>query len=47
MEVQKDFKKLFALFNKHKVEYVIVSGSVAKLYLVGLRLPQPPSAASQ
>jgi hypothetical protein len=26
MEVQRDFKKLFALFNKHKVEYVIVGG---------------------
>ena len=26
MEVQKDFKELLALFNKHKVEYVIVGG---------------------
>lgn len=26
MEVQKDFRELFALFNEHKVEYVIVGG---------------------
>lgn len=26
MEVQKDFKELLELFNKHKVEYVIVGG---------------------
>ncbi|MCX5636484.1 MAG: hypothetical protein NTX52_02165 [Planctomycetota bacterium] len=26
MEVQKDFRELLALFNKHKVEYVIVGG---------------------
>jgi hypothetical protein len=26
MEVQRDFKELLALFNKHKVEYVIVGG---------------------
>jgi len=26
MEVQKDFKELLALFNEHKVEYVIVGG---------------------
>ena len=26
MEVQKDFRELLALFNEHKVEYVIVSG---------------------
>jgi len=26
MEVQKDFKELFALFNEHRVEYVIVGG---------------------
>jgi len=47
MEVQKDFRELFALFNEHKVEYVIVGGYVAKLYFVGLRLPRPPLAASQ
>jgi hypothetical protein len=26
MEIQKDFKEFFALFNAHKVEYVIVGG---------------------
>jgi len=26
MEVQKDFRELLALFNKHKVEYIIVGG---------------------
>jgi hypothetical protein len=26
MDVQKDFRKLLALFNEHKVEYVIVGG---------------------
>jgi hypothetical protein len=26
MEVQKDFRELLELFNKHKVEYVIVGG---------------------
>jgi hypothetical protein len=41
MEVQKDFRELLALFNEHKVEYVIVGGFFAKLYSVGLRLPRP------
>jgi len=26
MEIQKDFKEFFALFNAHKVEYVIIGG---------------------
>jgi len=26
MEIQKDFKEFFALFNAHKVEYVVVGG---------------------
>jgi hypothetical protein len=32
MEVQQDFKDLLALFNKHKVEYIIV-GAYALGYL--------------
>lgn len=32
MEVQKDFKELLALFNEHKVEYVIVGGYALAFY---------------
>jgi hypothetical protein len=38
MEIQKDFKEFFALFNAHKVEYVIVGGYALAFHGV------PPSA---
>lgn len=32
MEVQEDFKELFALLNKHEVEFIIVGGSTLVFY---------------
>lgn len=32
MEIQKDFRELLALFNKHNVEYMIVGGYALAFY---------------
>jgi 2-hydroxy-3-keto-5-methylthiopentenyl-1-phosphate phosphatase len=34
MEVQQDFKNLLDLFNKHKIDYIVVGGGTHWVFMV-------------